>query len=65
RQGEPISAATRSAFQAVFEGRVREVLEHTPPSTVHELEGMASRMIEQHLERRLRSSAVFAEHIQL
>lgn len=63
RQGEPISEDARRCFSLVFEGRVREVLDGTERSAGREVENLASRMIEQHIERRLRSSTVFAEHL--
>ncbi len=64
RRGEPISEATREAFRLVFGNQVRRVLDTTPDAIAVEMERLASRMIEQHLERRLKSSTVFAEHLQ-
>jgi DNA repair protein RecO (recombination protein O) len=58
RQGEPVSDAARRALVMIFAGRVRHVLETTEPETAAELEHLASRMMEQHLERRLRTSAL-------
>ena len=63
RQGEPISVDARRCFSLVFDGRVRQVLDGTPHAVAREVENLASRMIEQHIERRLRSSTVFAEHL--
>ncbi len=62
--GEPISDAAREALKNVFEGRVRHVLDTTPPELALELETLAARMIEQHIERRLRSSSVLYEQLQ-
>lgn len=64
RRGEPISEATREAFGLIFDNQVRRVLDTTPEPVAMEMERLASRMIEQHIERRLKSSTVFAEHIQ-
>jgi DNA repair protein RecO (recombination protein O) len=63
RSGEPISDAARLALGAVFEGRVRQVLEETPPAVAQELETLAARLIEQHTERRLRASTVLYEQL--
>ncbi len=65
RAGEPISEAARLALCDVFAGRVRQVLESTSPETAAEMELLGARMIEQHLERRLRSSSVLYEHLQV
>lgn len=62
--GERISEAARVALQHVFDGRVRHVLDTTPPEVALELETLAARLIEQHIERRLRSSAVLYEQLQ-
>lgn len=64
KAGEPISPEARLALIDIFAGRVRQVLEATGPETSHELENLGARMIEQHLERRLRSSSVLYEHLQ-
>lgn len=56
--GEPITEAARLALCDVFAGRVRHVLDTTSPAIAAELEAIGSRMIEQHLERRLRSVRV-------
>lgn len=63
RSGEPISSSVRTVLQALLDGKVRQVLETCDSGTATELEALASRMIEQHLERRLRSSVVLAEHL--
>jgi hypothetical protein len=51
------------ALSHVFEGRIRQVLESTPEAVTQELETLAARMIEQHTERRLQSSAVLYEQL--
>jgi DNA repair protein RecO (recombination protein O) len=63
RRGLPISEAARVALSLVFDGRVRHVLDTTPVEVTQELETLAARMIEQHIEQRLRSSAVLYEHL--
>lgn len=62
--GEPISVKARWALREVLDGRVRHVLETTSPAVAQELETVAARMIEQHIERRLRSSSVLYEQLQ-
>ncbi|MGH1504982.1 MAG: DNA repair protein RecO [Acidimicrobiales bacterium] len=64
KSGEPISPAAREALIEIFEGRVRQVLERTDEATARELENLGARMIEQHVERRLRSSTVLYQHLQ-
>ncbi len=63
RSGEPISDAARIALGHVFDGRVRQVLDTTPPEVARELETLAARLIEQHTERRLRASSVLYEQL--
>ncbi len=64
RGGEAISEAARIALGLVFDGRVRHVLDTTPPEVAQELETLAARLVEQHTERRLRSSSVLYEQLQ-
>ncbi len=61
--GQPITEAARVALSHVFEGRVRHVLDTTTPAVARELEALAARMIEQHIEKRLRASAVLDEQL--
>lgn len=63
RRGEPISDAARQALMMVFAGHVRHVLATTPPQVASELEHLASRMLEQHIERRLRTSALLHQQL--
>jgi recombinational DNA repair protein (RecF pathway) len=63
-RGEPLSDAARLALRDVFEGRVRLVLESTPAPVAQELETLAARLVEQHTERKLRSSSVLYEQLQ-
>lgn len=62
--GEPISDLARQALANVFAGQVRHVLDTTPDDVARELETLAARLIEQHTERRLRSSTVLYEQLQ-
>lgn len=64
RQGDPISDDARIALQQILDGHVRHVLDTTPPGVATELEAASSRMLEQHLERRLRSANVLYHHLQ-
>ncbi len=63
RRGEPLSDQARSALMALFAGRVRHVLDSTDPATASELEHLASRIMEQHLERRLRTSTLLHQQL--
>lgn len=56
--GEPISQATIEALQMLLSGRVRFVLDSAPQEVAHELELLATRLIEQHLEKPLRTAKV-------
>jgi DNA repair protein RecO (recombination protein O) len=61
RGGQTISEGARRALSLLMRGRIREVLENTPEAVGQELEMLAARMIEQHIERRLKSSTVIYE----
>jgi DNA repair protein RecO (recombination protein O) len=61
--GQPITSEARLALCAVLAGLVRQVLDTTPEPVAQELETLAARMIEQHIERRLQSSAVLYEQL--
>jgi len=58
RQGRPISSGARQAFASVLAGRVRHVLDTASPEVCQELEALSAALIEQHIERRLRSATV-------
>jgi len=64
RRGPSISDGARQALSHILHGRVRYVLDNTPPLVQNELEALAARMVEQHTERRLRSSAVIYQQMQ-
>lgn len=61
--GEPLSKEVREAFSLVLNGQVRRVLDVTSPEVARELETLASRLVEQHIERRLKSSAVLYQQM--
>ncbi|MFV0258716.1 MAG: DNA repair protein RecO [Acidimicrobiales bacterium] len=63
RRGLPIGVDALEALRLVLQGRVRQVLDTTTDETAQELENLAARMIEQHIERRLQSSAVLYEQL--
>jgi DNA repair protein RecO (recombination protein O) len=63
RGGQPITEEVRQALSHLLAGRVRHVLDTTPLAVGHELEMLASRLIEQHIERRLQSSSVIYEQL--
>ncbi len=58
RRGHQLSEEARLCLVAVFEGRVRHVLDTTPPEVALELQTLSAAIIEQHLERRLKSQDV-------
>ena len=64
RQGDPISDDARLALQQILDGHVRHVLDTTPEPVAIELEAISSKLLEQHLERRLRSANVLYQHLQ-
>ena len=63
RQGDAISDDARTALQQILDGHVRHVLDTTAPAIATELEAISSKLLEQHLERRLRSANVLYHHL--
>lgn len=61
RRGERVSPEARWALERVFNGHVRQLLETASPTLALEIEVLANRLIEQHLERRLRTTSVLAQ----
>lgn len=59
RSGQPISDEVRAALSLVFAGEVRRMLEQTDSRVADETELLAIQLLEQHLERRLKSAGVF------
>ena len=58
RSGGPISSEALRTFDDVLDGRLNQVLNQPPSTAATEFAGVATRAIEEHLERRLRSVAV-------
>lgn len=63
RSGGFISDDARAAMQFVFDGHVRHVLDTTTEHVADELETLSLVMLDQHLERKLRSSKVLFQHL--
>ncbi len=61
--GEPLSNEVREAFSSILDGQVRQVLEGASPGVALELESLVSRLVEQHIERRLKSSVVLHQQL--
>ena len=62
RTGAPISHDALAVMRMILGGQLNAVLEMAPSSAGHEVSGHATRAIEHHIERRLRSIAVFEHH---
>lgn len=62
--GERMSSEALAVFRALSAGRVRHVLDETPSTVQHDVESLAGRMVEQYLERRLKTSSVLYQHLQ-
>lgn len=65
RSGGLISEGARAAMQLVFDGHVRHALDSTDDEVSAELETLATVMLDQHLERRLRSTRVLYRHLRV
>lgn len=63
-RGQPLTENARRALSNILAGRVRHVLDTTGPGTAQELETLAARLVEQHTDRKLRSSTVLYEQLQ-
>jgi DNA repair protein RecO (recombination protein O) len=59
RSGQPIGPAVRQALSLIFAGDIRQMLDSTAPAVAGETEILAIHLLEQHLERRLKSAIVF------
>lgn len=62
RTGAPISAGALEVMRMVLGGRLNEVLALPAGPITHEVAGHANRALEHHLERRLRTVAMFESH---
>ncbi|MEZ5342799.1 MAG: DNA repair protein RecO [Acidimicrobiales bacterium] len=63
RRGDLLSDAARTALRHVSDGRVRHVLDTTSPDVAAELEILAGKLIEQHIERRLKTVGVLHQQL--
>jgi hypothetical protein len=64
QRGERLSATAVTTLQLLSAGRVRDAIQSTPAPAVAELEGLATRLVEHHIERRLRSADVLARDLE-
>ncbi len=62
RSGTPLSAAALALLRDVLGGRLNEALATPESATTHEVALLATRAMEHHLERRLRTVAMFERH---
>ncbi|CAB4556606.1 MAG: DNA repair protein RecO [Actinomycetes bacterium] len=62
RTGAPISADALEVTRMILGGRLNEALDLPPSPITHEVAGHANRALEHHLERRLRTVAMFEAH---
>ena len=62
RTGAPISAGALEVMQMILGGRMNEALDLPAGPVTHEVAGHANRALEHHLERRLRTVAMFETH---
>ncbi len=63
RSGQPITDPVRRALSLVFSGQVRQMLEETDPRIADQTELLAIQLLEQHMERRLKSAGVFQAEV--
>ena len=59
RSGQIITSEVRAALALIFAGEVRRMIDETPPAVADATEFLAVQLLEQHLERRLKSATVF------
>lgn len=62
RTGAPISLAALELMRMILGGRLNEALDLPADVTTHEVASHATRALEHHLERRLRTVAMFETH---
>jgi DNA repair protein RecO (recombination protein O) len=62
RAGAPLSVPALDVMRMILGGRMNEALDLPSSPTVHEVAGHANRALEHHLERRLRTVAMFESH---
>ena len=61
RSGAPLGEEALTIMRLILGGRLNEALAIAPSAATHEVAGHATRAIEHHIERRLRTVAMF-EH---
>ena len=62
RSGASLSPEALDVMRMILGGRLNEALDLPPSRTTHEVAGHATRALEHHLERRLRTVAMFERH---
>lgn len=62
RTGAPISPAALEVMRSILGGRLNEALDLPASAATHEVTAHATRSLEHHLERRLRTVAMFETH---
>jgi DNA repair protein RecO (recombination protein O) len=62
RRGTALDAASLALLQAILGGRLGAALAEPASSATHTVDQLATRLLEHHLERRLRSIAVLEQH---
>lgn len=62
RTGHPISTEALELMRMVLGGRLSAALDAAPGPATHEVASHANRALEHHLERRLRTVAMFEQH---
>lgn len=62
RRGLPIGAEALTLLQLVLGGRLSQALAESPSAATYELDHLATRTMEHHLERRLRSVGLLDRH---
>jgi DNA repair protein RecO (recombination protein O) len=62
RSGAPLSDDALTIMRMILGGRLNEALALAPSPATHEVAGHATRSLEHHIERRLRTVAMFERH---
>jgi DNA repair protein RecO (recombination protein O) len=62
RTGAPLSAEALELMRMILGGRMNEALDEPASRTTHEVAAHATRALEHHIERRLRTVAMFESH---
>ena len=62
RTGAPLSEPALELMRMILGGRLNDALDTPPSPTTHEVATHATRALEHHIERRLRTVAMFETH---